>query len=307
MIVSGAFLYIKLNNQIKVIIKHALNTNRKPDKIRRCIDMVSFDYINDIHIDFWVRYGSNQLESEIQTREFVSKVIETKKSDYLLIGGDIGHYNKQNYWFLEELSKFYKGIYLVFGNHDLYLISGSQKKLYKNNSLNRLNDMKSLIDELENVFYLDGKIIDIGGIKVGGVNMWYDFSYGINQGYTYESIEQKWYLNSNDSNFIKGLDIKEYFKCEKEKLDLIIEESNIILSHVGPDCKLTNLYGKSRYYNSFYFFDGCDIINHYEEKVWLFGHIHSRFDIEHEAWRMISHAIGYSDQGFNVEVKTFSI
>ncbi|MNP56646.1 hypothetical protein D3C76_1513890 [compost metagenome] len=37
----------------------------------------------------------------------------------------MGHYNKQNYRFLEKLKEYYSYIILVTGNHDYYLISKS--------------------------------------------------------------------------------------------------------------------------------------------------------------------------------------
>lgn len=97
---------------------------------------MEFDYMNDIHLDFWVRFDKNQIKFEKRTREFTNSLIPKQKSKILVIGGDIGHYNRQGYWFLDEVSKFYDKVLIVFGNHDYYLISNHQAKKYGKSSVN---------------------------------------------------------------------------------------------------------------------------------------------------------------------------
>ena len=76
---------------------------------------MKFDYINDVHLDFWVPFDTNQLKFEKKTKEFANQMLPKQPTKILLIGGDLGHYNRQNYWFLEELSKVYTNILLVLG------------------------------------------------------------------------------------------------------------------------------------------------------------------------------------------------
>jgi Icc-related predicted phosphoesterase len=269
--------------------------------------MVSFDYINDIHLDFWVVKDHNSIKEENKIRDFANLLLNKKRSDYLLIGGDIGHFNNQNKIFLDEMSTCYKEIYLVFGNHDLYLISNNQSYKYNRRSFNRIYEMKEWIDNQENINYLDGNIVDVEGIKITGVNMWYDFSYGIKMGKSRQQVLNEWSSLSNDSKKILNVNIENYFNEEKEKLDNVIEESDIIITHVGPDVRLSEYTGKQKIYNSYYFFDGINYIEELENKIWLFGHIHTRKDIIRDGWRIISHAIGYNDENFDLDVKTFNV
>lgn len=268
---------------------------------------VKFDFLSDSHIDFWVRLNSNTQKYEMKTREFAKELLKSKTADYLIIAGDIGHYNRQNKFFLDELSKEYKNIYLVFGNHDLYFVSSKQSYKYNFNSFNRIKEMKEWIDEQNNIHYLDGNIVDVEGVKITGANMWYDFSYGLSIGNTKEQILYKWHDLSNDSRLISRFDMEKYFLEEKSKLDLVVENADVIVTHVGPDVRLSDYSGSDRIYNNFYFFNGMDFIEDLENKIWLFGHIHKRRDISYNGWRIINHALGYKDQGFSLEVKSFEV
>ncbi|MFE6074197.1 metallophosphoesterase [Paenibacillus sp. NPDC057886] len=62
----------------------------------------------------------------------------------LVITGDLGHRNKQNYALLCALKRYYTHILLVAGNHDYYLVNSKER--YKlQTSINRWVEMKALV------------------------------------------------------------------------------------------------------------------------------------------------------------------
>lgn len=159
---------------------------------------MKFDYINDVHLDFWVPFDTNQLKFEKKTKEFANQMLPKQPAKILLIGGDLGHYNRQNYWFLEELSKVYTNILLVLGNHDFYMITKNQEKKYQSNSFHRVQEMKEMVKSLPQVKYLEGDTIELDGVTIGGTGMWYEFSYGQKYlGKSYENIWLEWSFFSN--------------------------------------------------------------------------------------------------------------
>lgn len=110
-------------------------------------------YVSDLHLDFWVRFDSNILKWEKRTCEFITQLVNTDigKREVLCIAGDLSHYNQQSLWALEVFATNYEHVFVQVGNHDYYLISGSQERKYSNNSLNRVKELHEEIIKIKNV------------------------------------------------------------------------------------------------------------------------------------------------------------
>jgi metallophosphoesterase superfamily enzyme len=265
---------------------------------------MQFDYINDVHLDLWVPLDNNPIKMKQKVIDFTKTLLPEIPSKVLVIGGDLGHYNHQNVLFLEELTKTYTYILLVFGNHDYYMISNRQEKKYKMNSMNKVNEMKELVNHLNNVIYLEGNTIEIDSVVIGGTGMWYDFSYGQKEhGNSYDDVWLKWAKISRDHKRIKGISILEKFNYELEKMNSVIENCDVVISHMGPDWSLSPYEEDEKDYNSFYFFDGKELLEKFSNKIWCFGHVHIKEDIQKNGWRMISHGLGYPDEKGFVKFK----
>ena len=121
---------------------------------------MSIDYISDLHLNYHLHTKSHI--------ELFTKLIDiNKKSDILIIAGDIGDNNKQNFNVLKFLSYYYKDIIITLGNHEYY----------SKNSISRINDFKSMISKEKNIHLLDGNIVKINDIRFGGAMGWYDGTY----------------------------------------------------------------------------------------------------------------------------------
>ncbi|MFS0553183.1 metallophosphoesterase family protein [Brevibacillus sp. 179-C9.3 HS] len=252
-----------------------------------------FDLISDVHLDFWVKVENPLHKMMPQIKNFIKGFLPENHHKVLVIAGDLGHYNWQNKILIEELKQIYEHILIVAGNHDYYLVSANQEEQYGGKSLNRVSEMKEICSLISsNVHYLDGNTIEIDGITYGGVGMWYDFSYGIKElGYSKEALYSKWWEIMNDSRLIKGLLDKPFTFAdeEKKKLDVILESSDVIITHVGGDWSKAD----RDLVNSFYYFDGSSYFSQLEGKVWCFGHSHQRFDYEAYGCRFVNAAFGY--------------
>lgn len=262
--------------------------------------MYNFDLISDTHIDFYLKPTDNDEKLNTKMDEFIQRLLPENPQKVLVIAGDLGHYERQNKLFIQKLKEFYKHIILVSGNHDYYLETQSIKNKYKRNSLNRIKEMKKFSSEIGNVHYLDGEIIEIDGVKYGGVGMWYDFSYGEKVlGACKENIYLLWWNAMNDWECISSLNIEtslEKFKEEKQKLNQIIDESDIIITHVGPDWSKTTYKYQDDLTTSFYVFDGREFFNRINGKVWAYGHTHENADYDAYGCRFVNAALGYRSE-----------
>jgi DNA repair exonuclease SbcCD nuclease subunit len=241
---------------------------------------------SDIHLDFWV--GDEVGEREIE--KFVYEVLKPQKADVLILAGDIGHYNYQNFLLIKILSRYSK-VFVVYGNHDLYLID-SEKEKFKF-SFNRLDEFKNMLKDLENVYFFDGDLIEVGGIKFLGIAGWYDFSLGIKYGYSLEFLINSWQEYMNDSRFIfPKIDPINISFLHKEKLRQNIKKADIVFTHVAPvyiQCKNNYII------DSFYSFYGYDLLSE-NIKYWFFGHCHKPMDFYEDMVRFISSPLGYPDR-----------
>jgi predicted MPP superfamily phosphohydrolase len=129
------------------------------------------DIISDIHLDFYVEKDKELIKA------FIEKLLNTKTDkvfDILVIAGDLGHYNDDNVYFLKEISKYYKKVFVTWGNHDLYLVNDKEVTKYNYNSFNRLKDLKEKLTKIENLVFLDGEKIKYNEITFWGSGLWYD-------------------------------------------------------------------------------------------------------------------------------------
>lgn len=291
------------------------------------------DYISDIHIDFWCRETNPQhpkFHKQLEKLISILKIPETN-SEVLIIAGDLGHYNHQDKEFLLKCKQYYKKIFLVRGNHDMYLI-GKQEMKYSLNWRNRAQDLKLWCNE-NNIDYLDGDIIEYNGKKFAGVGMSWDRSY-------YEYLQKRNVRNSEILEFYKNTmnDAKlileggenykvptsyggsylhstfnqfNYFEEEYEKLQNIrdYDDINVMISHYVP----TNpfIYGIKHYEkdlaSTFYMFNGEKDIERIQPEKWIFGHMHFNYNFIHKDVNFLCNPLGYPGEDTYNVVKTFEI
>lgn len=250
---------------------------------------IEFDYISDIHLDFWIKSKLNkELKVRKEIEEFITMLLPVKKSNILIIAGDISNSNYISKMFFEYISKEYKYILFTYGNHDLYLDSKSQANKYNRNSFNRLNELiKYVNSNFDNIYFLDGNIIEIDNIKFGGCGLWYDLSFNndLFDNDSYLNSPLTYYKNrSNDSNCIYGNDYKYLYDKECKKLESIINDSDVMVSHIVPNGELLKNVSFATYSDGefdterdkiMYVFNNDDLINKFNGKVWVYGHSHN--------------------------------
>lgn len=281
-------------------------------------------YLSDIHIDHFVRETSNPRQIQRQLDDFfryskIDKLLELPdlERNIFIIPGDLSNYNSVAKHFLLRLKEYFKYIIIVPGNHDMYLCSSSQASKYNFQSQNRIQDMKEFCKN-NNIYYLDGDIVEIEGKKFAGLGMFWDKWY-------YNKLEKReasdnevlnFYDNyMNDSKFIMNghkpmkiplayggsflktsFNALEFFECEYQKLQRFndFDDIDVMITHYVPTIPfgIKTKYAMERG-TTFYMFNGEKDIERISPKVWLFGHMHDKFDFIHKDVRFLCNPSGY--------------
>lgn len=291
---------------------------------------VEFDYISDLHIDFHIRQLNPSHRKFKEDAMQLIRRLHPKSKKNLIIAGDLGHYNAQDKAFLLLLKNIYEHIILVRGNHDMYLLSNQMKSRYKMDSMNRVRDMQSFCVD-NGIDYLDGNVINIDGVTIGGVGMTWDGSFYLNNidngEHSQHEIRTMFNDKMSDPIYIyDGRDNvndvqpyssfssrkfgvwnqRKYLGSEVEKLQSI-PNVDVMISHYPPLEKAI----AQRYMNSsistFYVFDGLSHIKRINPKVWVFGHIHDGRDFYYKDTRFLCNPLGYPDENNPTQLKTFVV
>ncbi len=274
---------------------------------------MTFAILGDTHFDFWLGLNFN----ERHFRQQFGSILEAAPADVLLIPGDIGHYNAQNIQCQKYMRRHYDRVVVTFGNHDYYLVTHSVRDKYRYGSAGdvnrpskaRVEEMKRMIEDADGIDYVDGNVVDIGGIKIGGATGWYDGSLlKTHTNWSHDAINLEWRLQMNDANLIyprgnnEGVKFDALFHAQKHRLDAVYKECDIMMTHVSPLSEweqFTKMYNfqpalaalNPRYarnhdalqnYRVFYCFDGTRYLEEGNMKHWVFGHIHRNFSRTYE-------------------------
>ena len=275
---------------------------------------MKIDYLSDLHLDFY--FNPTIAISTKNVKLFFDDIFGTSSSNILIIAGDIGHYNLQNIEVLKILHKeYYKNIICVLGNHDYYLLNSDSKKEYKNNSYNRVEQMRTLINKEDGLHCLNGDIIEIDGVKFAGCDSWYSDAY---MKYYYPKRNEKFILKlwkhslndyQNTQNIENFLDL---YNDEMRKLEKIYKKCDVMITHINPSYLEEHIV--KRYHgsdiNTFFTFDGHKYLKNGTMKYWVFGHTHDVVKYDFEGVQCVCNPFGYpseSNYGEYIEVESIEV
>jgi Icc-related predicted phosphoesterase len=275
---------------------------------------MKIDYTSDLHLDTHIQHSIKDKSIYIDIFEDYFK---HKKSDILIIAGDLGHNIEQNSYFLKLLkTEFgYKDILTVEGNHSGYLMNDIEKSKFKN-GLEKIKYTKEVYLN-EGIKILDGNSYDIIDkdriITIGGCDSFYDGSYlrpmDIEM-FNIKNIVQYWKGYMPDSRFMNLNNFQDYAKQEKDKLLKLYEKCDIVVTHVKPVSEIKYFQGKykGKASNAFFGFNwGNKIIDDKKLKIWVYGHSHEEENFEINGKKLLCNPYGYQGETFNKIIKSFTI
>lgn len=261
---------------------------------------MQIDYISDLHINHYVPFMTNQLKWKDRTVTFIEKqLIPETPSDILIIAGDFSEQNQQTIWAIETFANYYDHVIIVFGNHDLYLISKTQERKYKGDSRNRTKQIVDYFETHENVHILDNEIVTINGKTFAGSKLWYNP----------KTEDGKWFYNniSNDSQYIK---IKHTINSYEplHAADMAFYQSlidsqtqiDIMITHVPPIVISENTDDA---YNECYTSPVPSLI----APFWVCGHQHINYSFEKDGTQFHMNPMGYPNERTAKKIKTMKV
>lgn len=235
--------------------------------------------VSDLHLNRWVDID--------HTDEFLYDMLQasSKGAEVLIIPGDISHWDIQYKKAIIFLSRWFKEIYVVLGNHEFFVVPETEDFYRtsdfpeKGNSMERIRSLKEDLNNLSGVHLLDRftGIHQIGDLKIAGDTMWYDT--------TNQEIFQWQQRCMGDSRFIFNVDFDNQSRKQMEFYDEVIDSVDIFVSHV-PLMKVAthDVYG-----------DLCFRVNVplRKDKIYIFGHSHEQGIYHSQGAVGVINAIGY--------------
>ncbi len=277
------------------------------------------DILSDQHIDFYFKMKKPKaIAIETTYSHIFTDNQKREVGDVLVVAGDIGHYNVQNINVLEQIKEVfgYKHIVCVLGNHDYYLIDNNSRSSYSYKSLFRAERMRNHINKKEGMYCLDGNIIEIYGVRFGGCDSWYDGEY-IKKHFDEDGekrqlwsnpvsddyIHQLWKQTMYDPIAIHHLNWQEYADQEKEKIEKIYKDVDVMITHVNPSIKKEHTSASFREEPStgFFTFNGSKYLKDGSMKYWIYGHTHVEAEFEINGVTCICNPMGYPGESGNGE------
>lgn len=274
---------------------------------------MTIDILSDLHLDLYLQNDPSVEDvTSIFTPIFTAHNSRSP-GDILIVAGDIGHSNLLGIRTLKIIKEVfeYKYIICVLGNHDYYVQEGDI-------SLDRTKEMRGMINELDGMYCLDGEIVQIDGIKFGGCDSWYDGEYVQKHFHSYviekdeEYLNILWNMSVSDSKYVKGLYWVEHSKKEKEKIEKIYKDVDVMITHVNPSILKKHIDKKYREFEStgFFCFDGLKYLKEGNMKYWIYGHTHKEAEHEIHGVQCICSPMGYPSENDNcksIRIKSIEI
>jgi predicted phosphodiesterase len=271
---------------------------------------MNIDFISDLHIDSYIKekdVDKNFQDNIINHFNQVFFNYKNGKRKILLISGDFANKNKFTFFALKVLEKYYYDIIIfILGNHDYFVSKKEIEEGIYSDSFDRIKEVKKFVQQSQSLFYLDGDIIEIEGIKIGGANGWYDGSYSYKYAKHFVmdeiTINTLWKEYMPDSKAIKGIkDYKTIFNKEINKIDKIYNKVDIMMTHINPSFLKEHLSPRYKTFesNAFYAFNGHKFLKNGNIKYWICGHTHEYIKYEYKKTIVIANPLGYPNESNN--------
>jgi metallophosphoesterase superfamily enzyme len=241
---------------------------------------MKIDILSDLHFDYYFKQFNN---SNIDVKNVYDKFFlqdGRTAGDVLVVAGDLGHYNNQNLILLKMIKKIYeyRAIVCVLGNHDYYLANRIARDDYKD-SFERAKELIDLINSEDDLYCLDGDVVEIDGVRFGGAMGWYSDAY---LKYKYpsgdfplKSNNVMWKNCMPDFQMTEGLvNFDDLYHSELPKIEAVHKKCDVMITHINPSFKDEHMSKEfaGQQTNTFYCFNGHSLLRETTAKHWIFGH-----------------------------------
>lgn len=249
--------------------------------------MAQFDYVSDLHIDYWDPKWMTLYMSSGNASDFP---LDWDKmnigSDILVIAGDICDKLEYSIEYMKSLLKYYKKILFVDGNHE---------HTYQHPHLYKRDHIAAKFKGLENIHYLPKEDVIIDGTAFIGLCGWWDYGCEGDMQACYKFLQD--HPQDEKINLAKRIVIRAREEAEKMKKKIAryqrLKEIKdiVIVTHTLPVPKYARRLETE--YNHFFKILDPDLMNEKSKiKRWVFGHTHDEWVDQIYGIRMMCHPRG---------------
>ena len=217
---------------------------------------MKFYYISDLHLPFYINLRSEKVSKYIKSNFIASDA----KTSNIIVAGDVSEYSNQIKTTLDTLAHYYESVFFVFGNHDLYLVSKTQKELYKGSSTSKIAEIKDYFKFFPNVYILNNEQVNYKGKTIAGSRLWYSIPDSDLSSYK-ANIADSEYLFENEN----GSPWSIYSKEDKAFYDSL-SAVDLMITHIPPIHPRASLH---RYNSAF-----TALVSELKSTKWVCGHQH---------------------------------
>lgn len=239
-------------------------------------------YLSDLHIDMY--------SSECLLDELVKEIPNTQDKT-LVVAGDITSISLENYLsVLTRLSKEFKYVVTVLGNHDLYF---DKITLALKEEVYNLKDYLGI--DVSNLYILNRESVTLDGITFSGCTNMYSLE---------DNYSKAMFRNIlNDSIYINNLseDDINYLSYQDRNFLETLGKTDFIVTHLPPFYPNNSLYDENPLFYNEVDYSKIDF------SVWNYGHVHiSSDDCDIPKDRLfVCNPMGYQDELSDVHIKGF--
>jgi predicted phosphodiesterase len=246
-------------------------------------------YISDIHLEFY-----NSLPE---------KLILKPEAEVLCLAGDIGFpYSTRYEEFLVRMSKIFKKVFIITGNHEYYNAQGN-----RHHTMEEIDDrIRQIISSysLLNVTYLDNEYEDYEGYRFVGSTLWSKCEVPI--------VEHC----INDFRAIKEMSVDLYNSLHEISREFLKSEvvtasplPVIVMTHHLPSYKLIDrkYINENKNLNKYFASDSDDLFVP-TIMAWIYGHTHTGSVKEGHGIKFYCNPYGYPGENEEeVKISTFEV
>lgn len=272
--------------------------------------MTLIDIVSDLHIDMW----NTNLPIKYPCGKRINKPIQWNynKDKILIIAGDISDNYNLSIQYIQEISKYYKKILFIDGNHEH--INDYPRLIPRKEMIYRFKNLNN--DKLQ---FLNEKSYIINNTAFIGCSGWWNYNKGLynhSKDYFKDWID----FNKNDIQlFHSNVHMKSlldyYYLLEQlNKYQSDIDIDNIvIITHTIPHrrfCKeLLPDGSENTNFNELLNTNLENITKDKYSKIthWIFGHVHSNYNDIIDGIHFISHPRGRVEDYNRLEYQPFTL
>ena len=177
--------------------------------------------------------------------------------------------------------------------------------------------MRELINKEDNIYCLNGDIIEIDSVKFGGCDGWYNDGYlqvnNPDEFFPKYSTNIMWQNHLPDyKNILEIENFDDFYEMEKPKIEKVYKDCDVMITHINPSVKDENMNSKykNNLSNTFFCFDGEEYLKNGSMKYWIFGHNHDVIEYKEHNVKCICNPLGYFNESGNgswVKIKQIEV